>query len=57
VKPSVTTFNCLITAASDSGSYEALAEIGACLQRAVGLGLEVAINVSEGCLAAAHARG
>lgn len=29
VHPSVTTFNCLLAAASDSGSYEALLEVGA----------------------------
>ena len=34
VRPSVTTYNCLITAASDSGSYATLAEVGRWLQGA-----------------------
>ncbi|PSC69633.1 pentatricopeptide repeat-containing protein [Micractinium conductrix] len=34
VKPSVSTFNVLITAASDGGSYTALLEVGQCLQAA-----------------------
>ncbi|KAL4429625.1 hypothetical protein ABPG77_008674 [Micractinium sp. CCAP 211/92] len=34
VKPSVTSFNSLITAASDGGSYDALLEVGRCLAEA-----------------------
>ena len=34
VRPSVTTYNCLITAASDSGCYATLAEVGRWLQGA-----------------------
>ncbi|KAL4458358.1 hypothetical protein ABPG75_013223 [Micractinium tetrahymenae] len=34
VKPSVTTFNALLTAASDGGSYDALLEVGRCLAEA-----------------------
>ncbi|KAI7840212.1 hypothetical protein COHA_005994 [Chlorella ohadii] len=34
VHPSVTTFNCLLAAASDSGSYEALLEVGRALASA-----------------------